>query len=133
VVATCLLSIADRLDGRRPLFEVTIGRIELPLRNCLDLDLDPRTEGVDLFRKVKVDNGSVVKADTAREGVQANLQPTVKIPPMRRFEKIDHVHAKKRVGECPPLDRSAAITLATSRLNVFADALRILRRPTVTY
>ena len=91
--------LAVSSDGRRLLTKVVIGLIELPFRDRLDLDFDSRVKRVDLFRKVEIDDRAIVESDSPGEGIQADLQSAVEVPPVRRFEKIDEVDAEERIRQ----------------------------------
>ena len=72
------------------------------------LDFDSGTKRVDLFRKVEINDRAVVETDGSRECVQADLQTAVEVSPMRRFEKIDEVHAEERAPPMLARSRSRA-------------------------
>jgi hypothetical protein len=75
--------------------EIKIRTIELPVRDGLDFYFNTWTQGIDLLRQMEVDYRPIVKPQSSAKGIECDLQSTVEIPPVRRFEVVNEVDAER--------------------------------------
>jgi hypothetical protein len=54
-------------------------------------------EGIDLFREVEIDHGPVIDPKRSAESVERDLESTVEIPSVWRFEVKGQIYADQRI------------------------------------
>src|SRR6476619_830200 len=95
-------------------------RVELPVGDRLDLDLNARVECVHLLYEMDVDHHPVVEAECFGERIEGDLEAAVEVAAIGRLEVESHVDAEERSLQ-PGFDLDRQLALCAEPIDQLPD------------